>query len=79
VRAADEPRFRDYHAQRLVNMATDIVCAYLMLRDAQHDARKLLVARHFVDGVMTRVAAASTAVLGSDPGALDDLAVLGTD
>ena len=79
VRAVDEAGFRDYHAHRLVNMATDIVCAYLMLRDAQHEARKLLAARHFIDGVMTRVAAASMAVLGSDPSVLDNLAVLGAD
>ena len=79
VRAVDEARFRDYHAHRLVNMATDIVCAYLMLRDAQHEARKLLAARHFIDGVMTRATAASLVVLGSDPGVLDNLAVLGAD
>jgi hypothetical protein len=50
-----------------------------MLSDAQHEARKLLAARHFIDGVMTRVASASMEVLGSDPGVLDNLAVLGAD
>jgi len=38
-----------------------------MLRDAQHEARKLLAARHFVDGVMARVAAASLGGVGQRP------------
>jgi alkylation response protein AidB-like acyl-CoA dehydrogenase len=79
VRAANEERFRDYHAPRLVAMATDIVCAYLMLRDAQTEARKLLAARHFIAAMAARVAASSAFVLNSDPSALDSLAALSSD
>ena len=31
VREAGDERFRDYHARRLVEMAIDVVCGYLML------------------------------------------------
>ncbi|MGO8683971.1 MAG: acyl-CoA dehydrogenase family protein [Thermoleophilia bacterium] len=79
VRAINEERFRDYHAPRLVTMATDIVCAYLMLRDAQTEARKLLAARHFIAAMTARVAASSSSVLNSDPSALDSLAALSSD
>ena len=76
VRATEDERFRDYHARRLAEMAIDVICAYLMLRDAQREARKLLAARHFVDGMAARVGAHSLAVLTSDPSAVDTLATL---
>jgi hypothetical protein len=79
VRELDDVRFRDYHARRLVEMAVDLVCAYLLLRAAQHDARKLLVARYFVDGMTARVEGAATAVVHGSPEALDSLAALGSD
>jgi hypothetical protein len=76
VRAADDPRFRDFHARRLVEMATDVVCGYLLLRDAQTGPRKLLVARHFVAAMAPRVAAAAQAVVESSPEGLDTLQVI---
>jgi 3-(methylthio)propanoyl-CoA dehydrogenase len=79
VRLAEDERFRDYHARRLVETAIDIVCGYLLLRDAQTDARKLLAAQHFVDGLSARVMAATLAVLASTPAAVDSLAALSAD
>jgi alkylation response protein AidB-like acyl-CoA dehydrogenase len=79
VRELDDVRFRDYHARRLAEMAIDVVCAYLLLRAAQHDARKLLVARYFVEGMAARVDGAATAIIGGSPEALDELAALGSD
>ena len=76
VRAVDDPLFRDLHARRLVEMATDVVCAYLLLRDAQTGPRKLLVARHFVAAMAPRVAAAAQAVVESSPEGLDTLQVI---
>jgi len=60
-------------------MAIDVTCGYLLLRDAQADARKLLVARHFVAAMAARVEGAAAAVLGGDPGRLDELAALAAD
>jgi hypothetical protein len=77
VRELDDVRFRDFHARRLVEMAIDVVCGYLMLRAAQDDARKLLAARYFVDAMTARVTAAALQVAGSRPADLDDLPALG--
>ncbi len=77
VREQDDVRFRDFHARRLVEMAIDVSCGYLMLRAAQDDARKLLAARYFVDAMTARVAAAALHVAGSRPADLDDLPALG--
>jgi len=77
VRELDDVRFRDFHARRLVEMAIDVSCGYLMLRAAQDEARKLLAARYFVDAMTARVSAAALQVVGSRPADLDDLAALG--
>jgi hypothetical protein len=77
VREQDDVRYRDFHARRLVEMAIDVSCGYLMLRAAQDDARKLLAARYFVDAMTARVAAAALRVAGSRPADLDDLPALG--
>jgi len=77
VRELNDVRFRDFHARRLVEMAIDVSCGYLMLRAAQDDARKLLAARYFVDAMTARVAAAALRVEGSRPADLDDLPALG--
>jgi alkylation response protein AidB-like acyl-CoA dehydrogenase len=77
VREQDDVRFRDFHARRLVEMAIDVSCGYLMLRAAQDDASKLLAARYFVDAMTARVSAAALHVAGSRPADLDDLPALG--
>jgi alkylation response protein AidB-like acyl-CoA dehydrogenase len=77
VREQDDVRYRDFHARRLVEMAIDISCGYLMLRAAQDDARKLLAARYFVDAMTARVTAAALQIAGSRPADLDDLPALG--
>ena len=79
VRALDDVRFRDFHSRRLVEMAIDVICGYLLLREAQDDARKLLVARHFIEAAAGRVEGQATMVLPGDPGALDTLSALGRD
>ncbi len=79
VRALGDLRFRDFHARRLVEMAIDVACGYLLLRAAQDDARKLLVARYFVDAMTARVEGAADEVLGGDPTTLDALTALGRD
>jgi alkylation response protein AidB-like acyl-CoA dehydrogenase len=77
VRELDDVRYRDFHARRLVEMAIDVTCGYLMLRAAQDDARKLLAAQYFVEAAAARVEGAATQVLSGDPAALDALSQLG--
>ncbi|MFA4964689.1 MAG: acyl-CoA dehydrogenase family protein [Thermoleophilia bacterium] len=79
VRELDDVRYRDFHARRLVEMAIDVACGYLMLRAAQHNARKLLAAQYFVDAMAARVEGAAHMVLAGDPAALDALAAVGRD
>jgi alkylation response protein AidB-like acyl-CoA dehydrogenase len=79
VRAADHQAFRDYHARRLVEIAIDVICGYLLLRDARLGARKLLVARAFVEAMAARVEATATMVLTSMPDALDALRAITGD
>ena len=78
VRELDDVPFRDFHARRLVEMAIDVVGGYLMLRAAQDDARRLLAAQYFVDGMAARVEGAATMVLVGEPAALDALTQLGS-
>ena len=79
VRDLGDTRFRDYHARRLTEMAIDVCCGYLMLRAAQDDARKLLAAQYFTEGMTARVEGAAAQVMGGDPVLLDALAALGRD
>jgi hypothetical protein len=79
VRETDDVLFRDFHARRLVEMAIDLACAYLLLREAQTGARRLLAADYFVDGMSGRVEGAAAAVLGSTPASIDALQALGRD
>jgi 3-(methylthio)propanoyl-CoA dehydrogenase len=78
VRELDDVRYRDFHARRLVEMAMDVACGYLLAGAAQHDARRLLAAQYFVDAMVARVEGAATQVLGGDPAALDALTQLGS-
>ena len=76
VRELDDVRFRDFHGRRLAEMAIDVSCAYLLLRAAQTDARRLLAAEYFVAAASARVEGAASQVLGGDPSMLDALTTL---
>ena len=76
VQRLDDPRFRDHHATRLVEMGADLACAYLLLRRAQDDARRLLTAQYFVEHKVPLVEAGSDLVLNSQPDSLDALSLL---
>lgn len=52
-----------FHARRLVEMATDIIVAWLLLRDAKRAERKLLVAEVFVEKMLSRAEAASSYIM----------------
>lgn len=79
VRAADSTEFRDFHSRRLVEMAIDLACALLLLRSAQGDARKLLVAQYFVEQMSARVEGAVQAIVTSSSASIDALQALGRD
>ncbi len=55
VRENDDENFTTFHSRRLVEMATDLVQAYLLLRDAEFSERKLKIAEIFIEKMQTRV------------------------
>ncbi|MBC7293951.1 MAG: acyl-CoA dehydrogenase family protein, partial [Thermoleophilia bacterium] len=76
INALDNPRFRDHHAGRLVDMAADLVSAYLLLQAAQDDPGKLLAAEYFVQQKMPLVETGATLILEGRPENVDVLAAL---
>jgi 3-(methylthio)propanoyl-CoA dehydrogenase len=79
VRDLDDARFRDHHAPRLMEVGIDIACAYLLLRDAQADARKLLMAEYFIERLVPAAEASAALVRQSRPEKLDTLQLLAAD
>ena len=51
----EDSGFIDYHSQRLVEMAIDLIQSYLLVRDGKHSERKLKVAETFIKKMVPRV------------------------
>jgi alkylation response protein AidB-like acyl-CoA dehydrogenase len=60
VKEAASDEVTAFHARRLVEMATDIIISWLLLRDARHSERKLLVAQTFMEKMLSRATAHSS-------------------
>ncbi|MDR3160152.1 MAG: acyl-CoA dehydrogenase family protein [Spirochaetaceae bacterium] len=61
-----EGDFLSYHSRRLVEMAADLIIAYLLLRDAAHSARKLKVAAIFIAKMPSRIEANRSFILSEE-------------
>ena len=48
AKGEENEEFVTYHSRRLVEMTTDIIQSYLLLRDAKHDERKMKIAEIFI-------------------------------
>ena len=55
IKGIEDAELVSYHARRMVEMATDLVQGYLLLRDARHAERKLRVAETFIEKMATRI------------------------
>jgi hypothetical protein len=55
-----------FHARRLVEMATEIIVSWLLLRDARRSARKLAVAETFMEKMLARAMAHATYIQSED-------------
>jgi alkylation response protein AidB-like acyl-CoA dehydrogenase len=55
TKGVDNRDFSSYHARRLVEMATDVIISYLLLKDARHSERKMKVAETFIEKIVPRV------------------------
>ncbi len=78
VREVDKKDFLTYHSRRLVEMATDIIQGYLLLRDAAFSDRKKRVAEVFIEKMSARITSNMSFIL-DDKGILIDnhTAILG--
>ncbi|MDR0688827.1 MAG: acyl-CoA dehydrogenase family protein [Spirochaetaceae bacterium] len=59
-------QFLTYHSRRLVEMATDLIIGYLLLRDGAHSGRKLKVASIFITRMSSRIEANRNFILCED-------------
>jgi len=59
-------QFLTYHSRRLVEMATDLVISYLLLRDGNHSERKQKAAAIFIAKMPSRVKASRDFILSED-------------
>lgn len=55
IKDIKDSEFVSYHSRRLVEMATDLIISYLLLRDAKKSERKIKVAEIFIEKMITRV------------------------
>jgi hypothetical protein len=54
VKGRNDPKYIDYHARRLVDVATDIYIGYLFLDEARQDDTRNIVARKFINDLAPR-------------------------
>lgn len=66
VKEADDTDIMDYHSRRLVEMATDIIMGYLLMRDAAYEDRKKVLAETFTDKMVFRVEMVYHFIKGGD-------------
>jgi hypothetical protein len=59
-------QFLTYHSRRLVEMATDLIISYLLLRDGNHSERKQKVATIFIAKMPSRIMANRDFIMSED-------------
>jgi len=71
-------QFLTYHSRRLVEMATDLIQGYLLMRDGNHSERKQKVAAIFIAKMPSRIKANRDFIMGDNATLLKDYeAVIG--
>ncbi|MCK5539915.1 MAG: acyl-CoA dehydrogenase family protein [Deltaproteobacteria bacterium] len=63
--------YQEFHTTRMVNMATDVINAYLLCRDALHSDRKKSLARLFLKKADLRVKSTLDYILSDDKSFID--------
>ena len=66
VKEVADPNFQEFHAERLVEMATDTIIAYLLCIDSLHAERKGKLAHQFIAAAQRRVKAHLDYILSDD-------------
>jgi hypothetical protein len=55
VKTRNDSLYQEYHSRRLVEMVSDTIIGYLMLRDASFSERKKDVAKYFIETALPEV------------------------
>jgi len=66
IKEVSDPHFQEFHSERLVEMATDTVIAYLLCIDGLHSERKSKLAQLFISAAQRRVKAHLDYILSDD-------------
>jgi len=66
IKEVSNPDFQEFHSERLVDMATDTIIAYLLCIDSLHSERKGKLAHLFISAAQRRVKAHLDFVLSDD-------------
>ncbi|MEK7435778.1 MAG: acyl-CoA dehydrogenase family protein [Pseudomonadota bacterium] len=66
IKERSDAEFQEFHAERLVEMATDSVIAYLLCIDSLHSERKSKLAQLFISAAQRRVKAHLDFILSDD-------------
>jgi alkylation response protein AidB-like acyl-CoA dehydrogenase len=72
IKEVDNSEFSTFHSGRVVEMATDVILGYLLLRDAAHSERKKKVADIFIDKMLPRVQMSMSYILDGKASLLSD-------
>ena len=64
IKDIKEADFLDYHSRRIVEMATDLIISYLLLRDAKKADRKKKIAEVFIEKMLPRIEMSMNFILG---------------
>jgi alkylation response protein AidB-like acyl-CoA dehydrogenase len=62
----EHEQFLTYHSRRLVEMATDLIISYLLLRDGNHSERKQKVAEIFITKMVSRIKSNRDFIMGEN-------------
>jgi len=76
LKQTGDSNYTDLCARRLVDTTIDILSGYLLLRHAGLSDRKVLVARHFMAGILPRARAMHELVASGEKAAITDYAEL---
>lgn len=66
IKEVSDPDFQEFHSERLVEMATDTIIAYLLCIDGLHSERKGKLAQLFISAAQRRVKAHLDFILSDD-------------
>jgi hypothetical protein len=55
IKGVEDETVASYHARRLVEMTTDVILGYLLMRSAKHNERKMKLAEIFIARMLPRV------------------------